>query len=128
MEGCLDRYDSREHQMPKKYAKLTSTLSIGISKWHIKRCAAGKLSPAKVAAFNDFVRQMFFEKLAYEVALHTAFGMGIKTATQQFMDRYGICEDELPVEIALRYYDRTRRKFLLHIVLLSRRSESIFAP
>lgn len=114
LQGCLDRYDSREMQLPRKYEQLTARLTIGISKWHIKRCAAGKLSPQKVAAFNDFVKQMFFEKLTTEVAMHTALGLGVKTAIEQFLVRYDIVEEELSIEMAMRYYGRTRRKLLLH--------------
>lgn len=110
LHGCLDRYDTREEQMPRKYEQLTARLTVGISYWHIKKFGSGKLSAQKVSAFNDFVRQLFFEQLTREVSLHTFLGMGIKTATQQFLDRYGITEDELPIGVALRYYDRIRRK------------------
>lgn len=109
LDGCLDRYDVRESEMPRKYQQLTDKLTIGISAWHIKRTAAGKLSPRKISAFNDFVRQMFFEKLADEVSLRTSAGMGIQKATGLFLSRYGITEDELPIRIALRYYDRRLR-------------------
>lgn len=128
LDGCLDRYDIREKEMPKKYDQLTSLLTVGISNWHIKRTAASRLSPKKVAAFNDFVRQMFFEKLTSEVALHTSLGAGVKTATSNFLDRYAISEDELPIEIALRYYGKKRRKMLLNYCPVSSPEELALLP
>jgi hypothetical protein len=115
--GCLDRYDHRDTQIPKKFTLMSDTLSIGIAQWRIKAFAGGTISPAKVCAFNDFVRQAFFEKLATEVVMKLYFGVGIKTAIQQFLDRYGITEDELPIEMAIRYYGRYRRKLVARELL-----------
>lgn len=110
--ACLDRFDHRDTKLPRKYEQLTDTLTLGVANWRSRAFGAGLISPTKVSAFNDFVRQLFFEKLTAEVALHTAFGAGLKVATQRFLDRYGISEDELPIDTALRYYARHRQRML----------------
>lgn len=112
--ACLDRYDHRDTQQlqPRKKSRLTATLTIGISRWRIKSFAGGQISAHKVSCFNDFAKQMFFEKLTSEVALRTALGMGLKAATERFLHRYDISEDELSIDTALRYYARWRRKML----------------
>lgn len=112
--ACLDRYDHRDTQQlqPRKKGRLTATLTIGVSRWRVKSFASGQISAHKVSCFNDFVKQMFFEKLTHEVALRTALGMGLKAATERFLKRYELSEDELSIDTALRYYARWRRKML----------------
>ncbi len=127
--ACLDRYDHRDAAiLPRKYNKLTATLTVSIAHWRIKSFATGTISPHKVAAFNDFVRQMFFEKLTQEVALQTRLGMGVKTALERVLDRYGILESELSISTVLTYYYRNLRKLQLEYCHLLAETPVVILP
>lgn len=126
--ACLERYNHFDTRIPRKYDRLTDTLTVGISPWVERYGNGSKLTPAKVGAFNDFVRQRFFETMAQEMAMRTAFGMGVKEAAQRFLLRYGITEDDLPLDIALRYYARYRRALLIEYCPDSRAEMSLKLP
>ena len=108
--NSLDRYGHRDTRLPRKYDRLTARLSISIPRWVGQYGAGTKLTPQKISVFNDFVRQLFFEKMTAEVALRMSFGHAIKPSVEQFLDRFGITEEELPLETALRYYNRYRQR------------------
>lgn len=116
--ACLDRYDYRDTVLPKKYNRLTETMTLGVASWRNRSFAAGKISPTKVSCFNDFVRQTFFERLTQEVALRTSLGAGLGASVERVLNRYGLTEDELSLRDALRYYYRTRRKLLPGVATL----------
>ncbi|UHG93451.1 hypothetical protein [Spirosoma oryzicola] len=107
--NSLDRYCHFDTRLPRKYSRLTAELTIGIPAWVQRYGAGAKLTPQKISVFNDFVRQMFFEKMAEEVTLRMSYGMGIKASVERFLNRYGITEEELSLQTALRYYARNRR-------------------
>ncbi|RYC69767.1 hypothetical protein [Spirosoma sordidisoli] len=126
--ACLDRYDHRDTQRPRKFSRMTDTLTLSVSTWRVKSFAVGMMSPTKQASFNDFVRDLFFEKLASEVAVATSFGVGIKTAIQRFLDRYGITERELSIGLAIRYYYRYRDALRLEYCHLLPATPSVILP
>ncbi len=108
--ASLARYGYQDDELPRKYARLTARLTVGISAWVVRHGAGAKLTPAKISAFNDFVGQLFYEKLTEEVALRTSFGAGLRQSAQRFLDRYGITEEELSIDTVLRYYARYYRR------------------
>jgi hypothetical protein len=111
LHAQLDRRDHRDScDLPKKYNKLTDKLTIGVGEWRGRMFGSHSISAYRVAAFNDFARQMFFDKLTVEVSIRTSLGEGLKAAMQGFLDRYEITEDELPIKTAIEYYYRTLRK------------------
>ena len=111
--NSLDRYGYTDAKIPKKYKFLTSSLTVAIPAWVVRHGAGGKLTPQKISVFNDFVLQLFFEKMTTEVTFRMGFfGAGLRMSIERFMNRYGITEEELSLERALRYYARYRRQML----------------
>lgn len=117
--NSLDRYGYTDAKMPKKYGFLTASLTVAIPTWVVRHGAGGKLTPQKISVFNDFVLQLFFEKMTTEVALRMSLGAGLRMSIERFMNRYGITEEELSLDRALRYYARYRRHLLGHEVSLT---------
>ncbi|GAB2571921.1 hypothetical protein [Spirosoma areae] len=110
--ASLERYGHMDAKLPRKYHRLTATLTVGVPHWVSRYGAGAKLTPQKISVFNDFVSQLFFEKLTAEVAMRMEFGAGLKASVQRFLDRYGITEEELSLDTVLRYYARYRRRML----------------
>ncbi len=111
LEAQLIQFDKRDkRELPKKYARLTERLSVGISKAYRHNYGNVCITPYRESAFNDFVKQMFLDKLTSEVAIHTGLGVGLRTAIQTFLDRYAITEDELAIKTAIEYFYRATRK------------------
>lgn len=113
--ASLDRYGHMDAKTPRKYNRLTATLTVGVPAWVARYGAGAKLTPQKISVFNDFASQLFFEKMTAEVAIRMQFGAGLKASVLRFLDRYGISEDELSLDTVLRYYARYRRRMLSSI-------------
>lgn len=110
LHAQMDRRDVRDSRdLPKKYEKLTDRLTVSVAGWRGRNYGIS-ISPYREAAFNDFVRQMFFEKMADEVSIRISMGQGLKAAIMNFLHRYNVTEDELPIKTAIEYYYRTTRK------------------
>lgn len=110
--NSLDRYGYTDAKIPRKYSRLTASLTVGIPDWVVRHGAGVILTPQKIGVFNDFVTQLFYEKMTEEVALRTSFGAGLRASVERFLYRYGITQEELDIEDVLRNYARYRRRML----------------
>lgn len=113
LHACLDRFPRQD--VPRRYNRLTAELVVGIPVWQARHGFGKNLSPLKQLAFNDFVRAVFLDRLVTEVRLRSRLADyshgSIRSAIEAVYATYGITEDELPFEYALRYYTRYRSRF-----------------
>lgn len=108
--ASLERYNYIDAKKPRKYEALSSSLAIAIPAWVVRYGNGGKLTPQKISVFNAFVLKLFYEKMTSEVAIRMSFGGGLRRSVELFLLRFGITEEELSMDTALRYYARYWQK------------------
>lgn len=112
LHAALDRFPVARQL--RRYERLKHEITVGISVWNANHGLGRNLSPAKLMAFDVFVRQIFLERMVSEVRLRVQLAGyqpgAIRQAIEAVYDTYGITEDDLSFEVALRYYTRYRQR------------------
>lgn len=108
LNGQLDRYRYQDAAEPKGFKRLSARLTVAVSEAKSRYGFGHHLTPAKIYAFNEFVRLSYLRQMVTEVDLRVSYGERIDRSVAAFLNRYGITDDELSLDTATRYY-RTHR-------------------
>lgn len=106
LNNGLERYRYLDAERPASFAKLTARLPVAVSACKDRYGFGSQLTPAKIWSFNEFVRRSFMRQLVADAQLRASYGDKVQTSITNFLRRYTITEDELSLEVAMRYYHR----------------------
>jgi hypothetical protein len=109
LRAHLDQRTACRLHTPARMSELTDRLEIALpGRRPTKR---PMLPPGAVWAFNRFVQQVFFREMVQDAWLRQQVGgQRVDLSVARFLARYGIDEDMLSLETAIRYYWRLAKR------------------